>query len=171
MGRAAGIRCRIGGELMPTAFQPDDVMSGLITTLAAALNAADIDTEDIGEAQIDDNDQLVLQMPCARPRYVESSYRALDTTATSYETQHIFEIWCAAENLTSKSAQRSATRQIVGQVIAALAGTRIPVEDKTGETSEPASIAAVGQMPEDVLGMIYIVRVTVPGIAQFTPPE
>lgn len=152
---------------MPTTFLPDDVMQGLEQYMAAQFITSGVNTDAIGEAEIDDNDGLVLQMPCARPRYVETQYTSLDSTESSYDAEHIVEIWCAAEDLTSKSAQRGASRKLAGQVVTALAGQRVDVLDGSGAKTEQIRLLGIGSFPEDVLGMVYIARVAVPGIAQF----
>jgi hypothetical protein len=150
---------------MPTPFLPDDVEQALSSLLKA--NFDGVDTSAIGDAELDDDDQLVLQMPCARPRYVETSYgNGSDITETTYDnTSHLYEIWCAAENLVSKEAQRSSSKVVAGRVAKLLAGAILVLSD--GGKSCPIRLQGVSPVPGDVVGMIYLVRIAVPGIAQF----
>lgn len=152
---------------MPTMFLPDDVENAISALLTTQLEG--IETSPIGEADIDDDDQLVLQLPCARPRYVATSYaESNDLTQTTYNVEHAYEIWCGAENLVSKEAQRQAAKAIVRQVLPVLAGARLAIEDGSGDVSAPVRLLGIDSVVGDVLGMIYIVRVGVPGIAQFS---
>lgn len=151
---------------MPTMFLPDDVENAVSALLAAQL--ININTSPIGEADIDDDDQLVLTFPCARPRYVASSYaESNDLTQTTYNCEHAYEIWCADENLANKEAQRQAAKAIVRQVLPILAGARLALADGSGDTTSPIRLLGIDSIVGDVLGMIYVVRVAVPGIAQF----
>jgi len=152
---------------MPTMFLPDDVETALSDLLKAQLTG--IETSPIGEADIDDDDQLVLKMPCARPRYAASSYaESNDLTQTTYNAEHAYEIWCADENLTSKEAQRQAAKAIVRQVLPVLAGARLTMPDNSASKTAPIRLLGIDSIVGDVLGMIYVVRVSVPGIAQFS---
>ena len=151
---------------MPTMFLPDDVETALSALLASQLTG--IDTSPIGEAEIDDDDQLVLDPPLARPRYMASNYaESNDLTQTTYNCEHAFEIWCCDENLTSKEAQRLAAKQIVRQVLPIVAGARLTMPDDSSSKTAPIRLLGIDSVAGDVLGMIYIVRIAVPDIAQF----
>ncbi len=147
---------------MPTQFLAVDVEQALVALLVNALPGVDVSV--LGEAELNDNDELILKTPCARPRYIESSYRSNELTQTTYDCEHIYDIWCADENLSSKAAQRGASKVVVGRVQAALAGATITLPDGS---SEPVRLVGVGSFPEDELGMIYLVRIAIPGLAQF----
>ena len=143
---------------------PDDVEQSMLTALSAGL--ANINVGAISDKDIDDDDQLVLDMPCARQRYVGCDYRSLgDNQALTYEAPHLFEIWCAAEDLTSKEAQRTATLQIVRLVLPLIVGARLPLAD--GSITEPVVLRSIGKLPDDIVGTIFIVTVEVSAIAQF----
>jgi hypothetical protein len=152
---------------MPTQFLPGDVELAIEALLAQELTG--VDTSSLGDAELDDDDQLVLQLPCARPRYRDSNYgNGSDLTQTTYpECEHIYEIWCADENLVSKAAERRASKAIAGRVLAVMAGAILTIPDGTEETSCPVRLLGVSSVPGDVIGMIYLVRIAVPGIAQF----
>ena len=153
---------------MPTQFLPGDVEHAIESLLAGQLDG--VDTSSLGDAELDDDDQLVLTLPCARPRYVDTNYGSgSDLTQTTYtDCVHIYEIWCADENLVSKASQRAASKVVLGQVLAILAGAKLTLEDGSGDSSAPIRLLGVSSVPGDVVGMIYLARVAVPGIAQFT---
>jgi hypothetical protein len=143
---------------------PGDVEQALLAALTA--NLTDINVGAIGSADIGDDDELVLQMPCARQRYAGSGYKNEgDNQWLTYDVSHIFEIWCAAEDLTSKEAQRTATLNIVGLVLPLVAGARLALPD--GSTTEPVALKSIGKLPDDIIGQIFIVTVEVCAIAQF----
>jgi hypothetical protein len=150
---------------MPTCFLPGDIEQALSSLLK--LNLDGLDVSPIGDAEIDDDDQLVLEPPLARPRYLETSYgQGSDLTQTTYDdVNHVYEIWCAAENLVSKEAQRSDSKVIAGRVATLLAGAILQLTD--GGKSCPVRLLGISSVPGDVIGMVYLVRVAVPGIAQF----
>jgi hypothetical protein len=145
---------------------PGDVEQSLLAALTNGLTAPKINVGAISDKDINDDDQLVLQMPCARQRYVGAMYKGGgDNQWLTYDVSHMFEIWCAAENLTSKEAQRTATLAVVGQVLALVAGARLVLTDTS--VTEPVVIKNIGKLPDDIVGEIYIVTVEVCGIAQF----
>jgi hypothetical protein len=151
---------------MPTQFLPTDVETALSGLLAR--NLAGIDTQPIGEAEIDDSDGLVLKLPCARPRYVSSAYPPTrDITMTTYDCEHFYEVWCGAEDLRSKEAQRQSAKIIVGQVLPIVAGALLALPDGSGDNSAPVRLVGIDSFVDDVVGMVYLVRIGVPGIAQF----
>ena len=150
---------------MPSQFLPGDVELAIEQLLKQQLDG--VDTSSLGDAELDDDDQLVLVLPCARPRYTESRFgNGGDLTQTTYpNVEHVYEIWCADENLVSKAEQRKASKLIAGRVLTILAGAILNLQD--GGKSCPVRLVAVSSAPGDVVGMIYLVRVAVPGIAQF----
>ena len=143
---------------------PDDVEQALLAALAAHLsgiNIGAISLEDFG-----DDGQLVIDLPAVRVRYVGTDYSPSgDNQWLTYDVTHPFELWCAAENLTSKEAQRTATLLVVGQVLGLIAGGRLILPD--GSVTEPVKLVNIGKLPDDILGTIFIVRVEIAGIAQF----
>ena len=125
-----------------------------------------VDVGSIGDNEIDDNDQLVFDPPCVRTRHAGTQYAGgLDNQQLNYNASHIFEVWCVAENLRSKEEQRGDTETLLGTVIQQLAGARLVLTD--GSESEPIRLVDVRDFPQDLVGLIYILRVAVPGIAQF----
>jgi hypothetical protein len=151
---------------------PGDVEQSLLAALTAGLAEpasnfpAGIAVGAIGDRDINDDDQLVLQMPCARQRYVGTAYKdSGDNQWLTYDTSHMFEIWCAAEDLTSKEAQRTATTAVLAVVIPLVAGARLRLSD--GSVTEPVALKNVGKLPDDIVGSIYILTIEICGIAQF----
>jgi hypothetical protein len=143
---------------------PGDAEQALLAALTAGLTGINVGA--IGESDINDNDELVLQMPCARQRYASTEYRNQgDNQWLTYDVSHIFEIWCAAENLTSKEAQRTATLAVVALVLPLVAGARLTLPD--GSVTEPVALKGIGKLPDDIVGQIYICTVEVCAIAQF----
>jgi hypothetical protein len=143
---------------------PGDVEQALVAALDAGLT--NINVGAIGSSDINDDDELVLKMPCARSRYASTEYRNQgDNQWLTYDAAHLFEIWCAAEDLTSKEAQRTATLSVVGQVLPLIAGARLALPD--GSVTEPVELKNIGKLPDDIVGQIYIVTVEVSAIAQF----
>ena len=126
----------------------------------------DVDCDSIGDKDIDDNDQLVFKPPCVRTRYAGTDYVSLkDNQQLSYEARHQLEIWCADEDLQAKVKQREKAKALVGSVLGIMAGARLALPD--GSRSDPIQLLAVATMPQDIVGMVYIAMVAVPGIAQF----
>jgi hypothetical protein len=152
---------------------PGDVEQSLLAALTANLTTLEttqfpsgIFVGAIGDKDIDDDDQLLLRMPCARQRYVGSAYKNEgDNQWLTYDASHIFEIWCAAEDLTSKEAQRTATTFVLGQVLPLIAGARLTLADTS--LTEPVVIKNIAKLPDDIVGTIYIVTIEICGIAQF----
>jgi hypothetical protein len=143
---------------------PGDVEQALVAALAAGLTGIYVGA--IGSSDINDNDELVLEMPCTRTRYAGTQYKNQgDNQWLTYDVAHIFEIWCAAEDLTSKEAQRTATLTVVGQVLPLIAGARLVLADTS--VTEPVELKSVGKLPDDIVGQIYIVTIEVDAIAQF----
>ena len=151
-----------------SAFLPDTAEAAVGALLAAKLDG--VDTSSIGGKDINDDGQLVFTPPCARTRYVGSLYSGIsDNQALNYNCEHVVEIFCAAENLRSLEAQREDTKALMGRVLVQMAGARLSLSD--GSKSEPCRVVDVKSIPEDIVGMIYIVSVAVPGIAQFDGPN
>ena len=143
---------------------PGDVEQTLLATLG--VNLPQINVGAISEKDINDADQLVLQMPCARQRYVGSSYQdSADNQWLTYNVTHTFEIWCAAEDLTSKEAQRTATLAVLTQVIPLLAGARLSLPD--GSLTDPIMLKQVGKLQDDIVGTLFILTIEIAGVAQF----
>jgi hypothetical protein len=143
---------------------PGDVEQALLAALES--NLPGINVGAISDKDINDDDQLVLYMPCARQRYVGTEYRnQADNQWLTYDTCHNFEIWCGAEDLTSKEAQRTATLAILTLVLPLVAGARLPLPD--GSVTEPVALKTIGKLQDDILGTIFILSVEVSGIAQF----
>jgi hypothetical protein len=143
---------------------PGDVEQTLLAALTAGLPT--INVAAIGEADFGDDGQLVTDLPAAHSRYVGTGYKNQgDNQWLTYDVAHIFEIWCAAENLTNKEAQRTATLAVVDQVLPLIAGARLVLPDTS--TTDPVVLKGVGKLPDDVLGMIYICTIEVSAIAQF----
>ena len=143
---------------------PGDVEQALLNALSNGLT--NINVGAIGDKDINDDDQLVLEMPCARQRYVSTEYKNQgDNQWLTYDTSHIFEIWCAAEDLTSKAAQRTATLSIIALVLPLIAGARLTLADTS--VTEPVVLQGINKLPDDIVGQIYIVTIEVCGIAQF----
>lgn len=143
---------------------PGDVEQALLATLGA--NLTDIYVGAIGKNDIGDDDQLILQMPCARQRYVSTDYKNEgDNQWLTYDVSHIFEIWAAAEDLTSREAQRTATLAVIAEVLPIVAGARLNLAD--GSVTEPVAVKSISGLPEDIIGRLYILTIEVCAIAQF----
>ncbi len=143
---------------------PGDVEQSLLAALTGGL--ADINVGAISDKDIGDDDQLVLEMPCARQRYVGTEYKNQgDNQWLTYDVSHIFEIWTAAEDLTSKEAQRTATLAIIALVLPLIAGARLMLADTS--VTEPVALKSIGKLPDDIVGQIYIVTIEICAIAQF----
>lgn len=143
---------------------PGDVEQALLSALTA--NLSNINVGAISDKDIGDDDQLVLEMPCARQRYVGTDYKNEgDNQWLTYDATHTFEIWCAAEDLTSKEAQRTATLAIVGQVLPLIAGARLMLPDTS--VTEPVAVKSIGKLQDDIVGTLFIVTIEIPAIAQF----
>ena len=143
---------------------PGDVEHALLSALTAGLPGVNIAA--IAASDINDADELELRMPCARTRYAGSEYRNQgDNQWLTYEVTHIFEIWVAAEDLTSKEAQRTATLAIVAEVLPLIAGARLRLPDTS--VTEPTALKSIGKLPDDIVGQIYICTIEVCAIAQF----
>jgi phage gp37-like protein len=144
---------------------PGDVEQALIAALSGNL-PDQVHVAPIADRDINDDDQLVLQMPCARTRYAGTAYKNQgDNQWLTYEVTHMFEIWCAAEDLTSKEAQRTATLAVVADVLPLVAGARLALADTS--LTEPVAVKSIGKMPDDIVGQIYIVAIEICAIAQF----
>lgn len=146
-------------------FLPGDAVQAVEDLLAARLTQISVGS--IGALEINDDDQLVWDPPCVRTRYAGSKYATThDNQMLAYNADHIVELWCAAENLTSKEAQRQDTMtMVVHQVLPQIVGARLALED--GSKSEPVRVVDIKGFVEDIAGMLYIISVAVPGIAQF----
>jgi hypothetical protein len=143
---------------------PDDVEQALLAALTAGLKGIYVGA--IGDSDINDDDQLILQMPCARQRYVSTEYRNQgDNQWLTYDVCHLFEIWTAAEDLSSKEAQRTATLALLRKVLPLMAGARLALPD--GSVTEPVALKGIGKLPNDIIGQIYICTIEVSAIAQF----
>ena len=143
---------------------PGDVEQSLMAALTTGLTG--IHVAAIAANDINDSDELVLTMPCARTRYAGTEYRNQgDNQWLTYDVVHMFEIWCAAEDLTSKEAQRTATLTVVAQVLPLIAGARLVLPDTS--VTEPVALKSIGKLPDDIVGQIYICNIEVCAIAQF----
>jgi hypothetical protein len=143
---------------------PGAVEQTLVSALTSGLENTFVSP--IGEEDINDDDQLVLQMPCARPRYAGSQYKNQgDNQWVTYDVSHFFEIWCGAEDLSGKEAQRAATLAVVALVLPLIAGARLRLPDTS--VTEPVALKSIGKLPDDIVGQIYIVTIEVCAIAQF----
>lgn len=138
----------------------EDAINALLATQIAGLNVGSI-----GEKDINADGQLVFQTPAARTRYPGSQYAMTENQAQVYNCEHAIEIWCAASNLRSKAAQREDTKALVAKVLPVLAGARLALSD--GGKSEPVRIVGIEGVEQDIVGMVYVLTVSVPGIAQF----
>ena len=76
----------------------------------------------------------------ARTYYAGTKYmNPGDNQWLTYNATHLLQIWCNAENLVSKQAQRDATKLLVGQVLGIIAGARVVLpSDET--KSEPVEL-------------------------------
>ncbi len=156
---------------MPSMFLPDDVESAVGALLSGVI--AGVNVASMGPNDFDDDGNLIFQPPCARTVYVGTSYGGADADnqrLTYDATDHEIQIWCAAENLSSKAAQRNDSKALAGQVAAQMAGARLTLADD-GTQSEPVRLVRISAVADDLIGLIYIVEVMVPGIAQFNGPN
>jgi hypothetical protein len=128
---------------------------------------ADIGVESLGIRDFNDDEQLILKTPAVRTRYGGKKFRKMhDNTAQNYDVLPVVEVWCADEDLSSKEAQREISKGLSDQVESVLAGARVPLGE-AGEMSEPIELLDLQPFPQDILGMVYILTVGVPGIAQY----
>ena len=145
-------------------FLSIDAGNGLVQLLARAFPAVDVAT--IGEKDIDDTGHLVFNPPVIRVRHAGTRWaQTHDNTATNYDCEHIFELWCAEENLRSKDEQREDTEALVCRVAVQMAGARIALAD--GSKTEPVRLVDVNDVEQDIVGLVYILTVLLPGVAQF----
>ncbi len=143
---------------------PGDVEQALLNALTVGLPGINIAA--IASSDINDDDELVLKMPCARTRFAGTEYRNQgDSQCLTYDVTHIFEIWTAATDLTSKEAQRTATLAVVALVLPLVAGARLRLPDLS--VTEPVALKSIGKLPDDIVGQVYICTIEVCAIAQF----
>jgi len=148
-------------------FFPDDVVNAAVATLAS-LNGNGVNTGQISELDIEDNDQLVFDPPCVRIRYAGAKYQDnCDNQGLLYnDVRHYLDYWCAAENLTGKTEQANDTLTLIRQVLPLVVGSRLALPN--GESSEPLRITDITSLPDDPAGTVFVLSVMVPGIALFT---
>jgi len=150
-------------------FLPGDADMALQALLTTAL--AGVNVGSIGDLNTDENGELVFDPPCVRTFYASGEFiNNNDSQALTYDdTAHYFDLWCAAENLTSLEAQRGDTLALVAQVLPVLAGARLSLAD--GTLSEPVELMGIKGNLQGRQGApvqtIYLVSIKVPGIAQF----
>ena len=150
-------------------FLPGQVETAIQALLKLALTGVNVGS--IGDLNTDENGELIFDPPAVRTFYATSRYEAHgDSQALTYDdTSHQFDIWCAAENLTSLEAQRTDTLTLVAQVLPVLAGARLPLAD--GSVSEPVRLMGVAGSLQGKQGApvqtVYTISIEVPGIAQF----
>lgn len=148
---------------MASQFTPDLVEAAAIALLKA--QATGVSVGSIGELDIDDDDQLICDPPMARTFYMGTgAVETHDSSALTYNVDHIVQVWCAAEDLRSKQAGREASKQIVAMVLEIMTGARLLLGD--GSKSEPVRWEGITGVPDDTLGRVYVVSFAVPGIAQ-----
>lgn len=145
-------------------FLPEDVESAAQALIAATI--PNVSTGSIGDLEINDNGQLIFDPPCIRSRYANTEYNAAeDNRALAYNAAHILELWISAENLRSKEAQRNDTLALLSSLLPQMAGARLVLPDTS--LSEPVQLVSIRGMDDDPFGMIYVVSISVAGIAQF----
>jgi hypothetical protein len=154
---------------MASQFLPGDAVAA-IEDLLQGLTLGDgtpLNIGSIGELEINDDDELVFDQPMVRTRYAGSPvYKSDENQQLNYQdVQHVIELWCYVENLRGKTEQRQDSVDLAGLVLARMAGARLPLSD--GSSSEPVRIWRVTDFIAIPFGMVYIVHVVVPGIAQF----
>ena len=147
-----------------TQFLSLDVEAALQTLLTAQLPGVNVDS--IGEKDLNDDDQLVFDPPCVRTRHGGTDYKSVESQELTYNAAHIMEVWCCAEDLRSKEAQRAATEALLATVLAIVAGARLLLSDGTHK-SEPIRLVGVTDVYQETVGSCYILAIAVPGIAQF----
>jgi len=143
-----------------------DIESSVKNLLSAALGSG-IDVASLGLKDINEEGQLIFRPPCVRTRYVGGDYTRLhDNTHCNYDYAPMVEIWCVEEDLRSAEDQREASKRLLDRVKPIVAGARIVLSDD-GKNSEPIILRKDFPFPQDIVGMVYILVVEVPGIAQF----
>jgi hypothetical protein len=148
-------------------FLPDDTLAALLALLQGhlALSGRKVSVETIGEKDFGDDDQLILELPAVRVRYDSSVYEQRGNNARVYDAEHIFQIWCAAENLRSNEDQRNDTLKLLRQALPLLIGVKVALPD--GSQTDPIRVLNISSLPDDNVGTIYITSVGIAGTAQF----
>lgn len=153
---------------MPSQMLTADMETAVANLIKAGLGGGSgVDVDSIGERDINEEGQLVFRPPCVRTRYAGGNYGPpKENTHTVYDYAPQIEIFCVDEDLRSSQAQREASKRLLDRVKPILAGARIVLSDD-GKNSEPIILRKDFPLPQDIVGMVYILVVEVPGIAQF----
>ncbi len=151
---------------MPSQMLSADIESSVQNLLKAGLGA-NVNVDSLGEKDINQEGQLIFRPPCVRTRYIGGRYTRLhDNTHCNYDYAPMVEIWCVDEDLRSSLAQREASKRLLDLVKPIVAGARIVLSDD-GKNSEPIILLGDAPLLQDIVGMVYILTIEVPGIAQF----
>lgn len=153
---------------MSTQLAPLDIEVAVQALLAGlTFKTENVTIGSIGELDLDDDDQLIFDPPCVRTYYGGAQYEPdpQDSSMTTYNAEHMVQLWCAVKNLTGKQYQREDAKALVGQVLPIMAGARMTLSD--GKT-EPVRLVSIDGANDTDFGKVYVISVAVPGIAQYS---
>jgi hypothetical protein len=157
---------------MSSAFRIDYVEAALLALLNAKLAGAygsKVNINSLGDADFNENGDLVLKPPSIRVRFAGGDYDPLrDNQRLTYEAGFPFEVLCFESSLRSKADERKQTLVLVSVVQDQLAGARLLLAD--GSKTMPIEMKSVSLVAseEGPVDQLFSVIVLVKGIAQFS---
>ena len=145
----------------------ETVADAIVQLLAGKLKAGSstVDVATIGAKDFDDGDELALDLPAVRVRYDSSGFGKTTNSGRVYNAKHLIQLWVAAENLRSMEDQRSDSLALATHVMAHVVGVKLQLAD--GSQSDPVEILGMQPLPDDNIGILYIISLAVAGSAQF----
>lgn len=150
-------------------FAIDQTWAAIQALLQAQLGAG-VDVDSIGSNDFDEQGDLTINPPAARVLFIdEKAGQPVDPQNATYNAEQAFAVLCAAEDISSVQAQRSASAQLAGQVKHILTGARLVLAN--GTQTEPLMYMGTTPLPTKAIGMAYVAQFVVPNIAQFSAPN
>jgi hypothetical protein len=146
-------------------FEIDLVWDALQCLIKGDLgNSTDVDC--IGSHDFDEDGMLTIQPPAARVLFMREEAKSIENQKLNYSTDLYFSVLCADEDRgPDPQAQRNKSIKLASQVKRSVTGARLSLGD--GHTSEPIQYLGMDPLPTANLGMAYVPKFLVPGLAQF----
>lgn len=146
-------------------FETDLVWAALQCLIKGDLgNSTDVDC--IGSHDFDEDGMLTINPPAARVLFMREEAKAIENQRLNYEADLYFSVLCADEDRgPDPQMQRSKSLQLASKVKRCVTGARLVLGDS--HTSEPVQYLGMDPLPTANLGMAYVPKFMVPGVAYF----
>ena len=154
---------------MSSQFKPDQLVTAIVTKLATRL-AGVAQAKQLASDDFNEQGELIPLPPMVLVLWARSTPTVnRDNVRTSYQDEHLVELWSGDRNLRSLVEEGRNTLALVARVRDEVAGARWSLAD--GTLTQPTILGETELLEAGREGTWYTTRIRVPHSAQFTGPN